>query len=397
MQTWFRQQWQMAKTYPVEGMILFVMMSFAFIIRLSLIDWMSGDYLNFLKPWMQEIVAGGRIASLGTRIGDYSPPYMYVLTFLSYFPSANALDPYLVGIKIVSWIFDGVLAYAVYLHARRWTMSIHPMMPLAIAVIVLFLPTVIINGSLWGQIDAIYTALALISLDRLHKDKVFAASIWFGVAISVKLQAIFFLPVFILYGWFRYRDRLHYLLFIPLVYLILAIPAFLAGRGFVDVLNIYFLQSQSYPYMTLNMPNLYQWFPPGRYETLSVVAFAWFASLMAFNMVMMLFHKVSLSHTHLMMMTLWSVLMANYFLPAMHERYLFAADVIVVLWVFQRKQDWWMVMAIQAISLLAYSPYIFGMEPIPLEWVSLGYAATLAYMTRVMWSTWISAKELKRE
>ena len=75
-------------------------------IRLDAFSFISGDYMFFLRPWMTQIVKGGGWESLSQTIGDYTPPYMYLLTLLSYFPSASDTHPFLFGIKFYSLIFD---------------------------------------------------------------------------------------------------------------------------------------------------------------------------------------------------------------------------------------------------------------------------------------------------
>jgi Gpi18-like mannosyltransferase len=384
---WLTPMYLKIKPFFLEWMILLFMATMAIAIRLSLVDWASGDYLNFLKPWMQQIVNQGGWASLRFQIGDYTPPYLYLLTFLSYFPQTDAAEPYLLGIKFISIGFDLVLMVGIYLNAKIWLAKTHPLFPAAIALMALFLPTVIINGSLWGQIDASYTGLSLIAIYFLQKDKPFAASIWYGVAFSFKLQAIFFLPVFVIYFWFHYRQKIYFVFNILGIYYLLAIPAIVAGRNIIDITSIYFLQTQTYQFLTLNMPNLYQWFPNQRYEDLQPLAIGLFLVLMAVQMLMMLLTKVKLSRQPLLLLAYWSLLMANFFLPAMHERYLFAADVLILVIVFQFKTKFYMVIATQAISLLAYAPYIFGLEPIRHEDVALGFAVILVITTYWLWQT----------
>ena len=382
---WLNPLWMKIKPFLLEWVILLFMVGLAISIRFSLVDWVSGDYSSFLKPWLQQIVDQGGWASLGNAIGDYTPPYIYLLTLISYFPQANSSEPYLLGIKIISIGFDLVLMVGVYLNAKLWLAKIHPLFPASIAIITLFLPTVIINGSLWGQIDASYTGLSLIAIYYLQRQKPLASSIWYGIAFSFKLQAIFFLPVFIIYFWFHYRHKIYYVLIIPIMYYVLALPAILAGRSLVEITEIYFLQTQTYKLLTLNMPNLYQWFPNQRYEDLNQMAIGLFIVLMAIQFLMMLLTKVTLTMKPLMLLAYWSLLMANFFLPAMHERYLFAADVLILVIVFQFKSKFYLVLATQAISLLAYSPFIFSMEPIRHEDVALGFALTLILTTYWLW------------
>ena len=382
---WLTPLWMKLKPFLLEWVILLFMVGLAISIRFSLVDWVSGDYSNFLKPWLQQIVDQGGWASLGNAIGDYTPPYIYLLTLISYFPQANSSEPYLLGIKIISIGFDLALMVGVYLNAKLWLAKIHPLFPASIAIITLFLPTVIINGSLWGQIDASYTGLSLIAIYYLQRQKPLTASIWYGIAFSFKLQAIFFLPVFIIYFWFHYRHKIYYVLIIPIMYYVLALPAILAGRSLVEITEIYFQQTQTYQLLTLNMPNLYQWFPNQRYEDLNQMAIGLFIVLMAIQFLMMLLTKVTLTMKPLMLLAYWSLLMANFFLPAMHERYLFAADVLILVIVFQFKSKFYLVLATQAISLLAYSPFIFSMEPIRHEDVALGFALTLILTTYWLW------------
>ena len=382
---WLTPLWMKLKPFLLEWVILLFMVGLAISIRFSLVEWVSGDYSSFLKPWLQQIVDQGGWASLGHAIGDYTPPYIYLLTLISYFPQANSSEPYLLGIKIISIGFDLVLMVGVYLNAKLWLAKIHPLFPASIAIITLFLPTVIINGSLWGQIDASYTGLSLIAIYYLQRQKPLTASIWYGIAFSFKLQAIFFLPVFIIYFWFHYRHKIYYVLIIPIMYYVLALPAILAGRSVVEITEIYFQQTQTYQLLTLNMPNLYQWFPNQRYEDLNQMAIGLFIVLMAIQFLMMLLTKVTLTMKPLMLLAYWSLLMANFFLPAMHERYLFAADVLILVIVFQFKSKFYLVLATQAISLLAYSPFIFSMEPIRHEDVALGFALTLILTTYWLW------------
>jgi Gpi18-like mannosyltransferase len=96
----------------------------------------------------------------------------------------------------------------------------------------------------------------------------------------------------------------------------------------------------------------------------------------------------------LLLLSYWSLLMANFFLPAMHDRYLFAADVLILLVVFQFKTKFYLVIATQAISFFAYLPYIFGQEPIRHEDVALGFVIILVVTTYWLWQVLLQpAKE----
>jgi Gpi18-like mannosyltransferase len=353
-------------------------------IRFDAFSFISGDYMFFLRPWMNQIVQGGGWASLSTSIGDYTPPYMYLLTLLSYFPSASDTHPFLFGIKFYSLMFDGLLAFAVYLNVKLIVKDHQHYVGLMASLIVFFLPTVVLNSAFWGQIDASYAAFALFSLYYLQKHQFFKSVIWFAVGLSFKLQTIFILPVFILYLWFVKRSIWYYVFLIPLVYFALAIPSIIAGRSIVDIALIYVNQAGSYRALTLNMPNVYQWLP-NRYDDLSGYGIALFVSLMGLVFLWMTMNKQVLKPNNILSIAFWSVLMANFFLPAMHERYLYMADILAILVIFQFKKDWIFVLIVQFISLLAYTPFLFGTEIIQHQDVAFVFLALLSFVTILLY------------
>ena len=195
---------------------------------------------------------------------------------------------------------------------------------------------------------------------------------------------IFILPVFILYIWFVKRSIWYYVFLIPLVYFALAIPSLIAGRSIVDIALIYVNQADSYRALTLNMPNVYQWLP-NRYDDLSGYGISLFIALMGLVFLWMTMKKQSLKPENILPLAFWSVLMANFFLPAMHERYLFMADILAIIVIFQFKKYWVFVLSVQFISLLAYTPFLFGTEIIPHQDVALVFLVLLSYVSVLLY------------
>jgi hypothetical protein len=79
----------------------------------------------------------------------------------------------------------------------------------------------------------------------------------------------------------------------------------------------------------------------------------------------------------------------------MHERYLYAGDVLILLVVFQFKTKFYLVLATQAISLLAYTPYLFGQEPIRHEEVAIAFAIILVLTTYWLWQVLLTSTKEK--
>ncbi len=157
---------------------------------------------------------------------------MYLLALLTYTP----LGP-LLGIKIISVSFDLVLGYFSYRIVRlRYPQGWAPMVA---AAVVLFLPTVVLNSSLWGQIDATYTSLALGGLYFVLRRRPWLACTFFGLALSFKLQVVFLFPVLLLLllrRWVPWRA----LLMVPVVFVLMDLPgAGCRGLGFDPVVDLH--------------------------------------------------------------------------------------------------------------------------------------------------------------
>ena len=144
--------------------------------------------------------------------------------------------PKLIAIKTLSVVFDAVLGLFAYLIiSLKYKRSSAAMIG---ALVVVCAPTIFINSAAWGQCDAIYTAFCLGSLFFLLKQQPARACVFFALALSFKLQAIFFLPVLLMLLLKR-KLPLKYLTLIPLIFLLMLVPALIAGRDAPSLLTIY--------------------------------------------------------------------------------------------------------------------------------------------------------------
>lgn len=365
---------------PYLVALIFVVI--AYLIRHVNLDYVSGDYYYYLQVWMQQITSGGGFASLAYSIGDYSVPYVFILTILSYLTSN-----WLVGIKLISIFFDLVLAISIgwlVYESEPKDKGAHTQSILA-ALIVLFVPTVVMNSALWAQSDSIYTSFIILALVLLIQGKHIPSLILYGIAFAFKLQAIFVLPVYIMIYVVNRRYSIYEFIIIPIMYYVMSLPALIAGRSLADITFIYIRQTGTYPSMTLNMPNLYQWFP-NRYDVFSYYAIGLFAVLMAITLFRLMLRKVVIKRNVVIDIALWAVLMAVFFLPAMHERYLYIADVLSVGYYMIRHKNGWVPVLTITISTLSYFPFLFGHTPIDLKYVSILYFILLYKFTQVMFT-----------
>ena len=158
----------------------------AFFIRAICMDHVTLDYTFFLAKWMELIKTYGGFDSLNLSIGNYNVPYLYFLAAFSYL---NVWDLYL--IKLLSIFFDILLAFYSMKIVSLFSQS--RVRKLVAFFVMLFLPTVILNGAYWGQCDSIYTAFAVMSIYFALADKPIRSMIMIALSFAFKLQAVFIL------------------------------------------------------------------------------------------------------------------------------------------------------------------------------------------------------------
>ena len=78
----------------------------ALLIRLPFLWIQSGDYIDYLHPWFEQIKQNVGLRAIGMPIGNYMVSYIYILAILTYLPL-----PDLISIKLISITGDIVLAW----------------------------------------------------------------------------------------------------------------------------------------------------------------------------------------------------------------------------------------------------------------------------------------------
>ena len=324
--------------YTVEiGEIKFQMVDLLFILCLSVVGLLiriplypitSADYLGCLLPWMEEIRQTGGFFSLNHSISNYTSPYMYLMCLVSYVTRDN-----LYALKTVSVIFDYVAALAMFLLVYEITCNVRRSI-IGMA-LVLLCPTVIINSAYWCQCDVIYTSFLLLSLLYFYRDNSRKSLVFMGIAFSFKLQALFFVP-FLILMWLKGRTiKFCHFLYIPAMYVLTAVPAWLFGRSMKDLLLIYVQQSETYPWGTLEYPNIYALLGevmPDYYHANEVSSAGTFMTIILLGLLAYYLYGKRIIITNQMAATiaLFSVALVVYTLPHMHDRYGFLVDLLAI-------------------------------------------------------------------
>jgi Gpi18-like mannosyltransferase len=305
-----------------------VLLVFAITIYRYCFAFSNGDVRDFLLPWYQFIIYHGRWHAMGLEFSNYTPPYLYLLAMLTNFDSILTRIQIIKMTSVLGTIFLCSSSYYVfcYFYSRR---------PSAVAAMsILLLPTVALNAAVWGQCDAFYTAALVLALGFLLRDKWALAMAAIGLALSLKLQAIFIGPAV---GAFVFRRNIRlWMLPIPIVcYYILMVPAVLAGRTFKSVSLVYFGQFETFKWLSAGAPNLWTLLQkilskvglPEIGYTDGVNAGMILAGLMSLVLVFIA-NQGRMTKQRILLIFLVSVISSPYFLPKMHDRYFFSADII---------------------------------------------------------------------
>ena len=339
-------------------------------IRFMFFNGESVDYISFLNPWIIKIRSLGYFKSLKYNLGDYNIPYMFILTFISLFKCKV-----LYLIKIVSIIFDFVCAIFGLIIVQKITSDNLKSMIAYISI--LFLPTVITNSSMWGQCDSIYTAFTLISLYYLLNKKYTLSFIFLGISFAFKLQFIFILPLYVIMFFREKNIHIYHFLLIPIINIILCLPAVIAGRNIKDVLLIYFNQATEYKWLSMNFPNLYNFFDD-HYQLINSLLVAKCGIILTFlifsgMLIYVIIKKTNFNNEKIILLGLWSIVIATFFLPHMHERYMYAADILSVIYFVVYLKRFYIPVSINLASVLSYFKVLFGFDFINLSIVGIIY------------------------
>ena len=286
----------------------------ALVIRASLLDFESGDYLTFLAPWTQFFRDNGGFAALRYSLGNYNPPYMYFLALFSYF---DISELYL--IKLLSVLFDVLLAWACMKLLGLYTGSRAKLLGVFLAV--LFLPTVVINGAYWAQCDSIYAFFGIYALYLGLRGRGCASMVSLAACFAFKLQAVFIIPVFFILLLAK-KLRWRQLLVFPAAYIVFMLPALLAGRPFVETMTLYFAQAGTVgDAMNYNAPSLtsmFQW--SGNTESWSTLLIAAAFALVLASYAVAAVKRRELDDTVFLGFALLLAMGIPYLLPHMHDR-----------------------------------------------------------------------------
>ncbi len=335
------------------------------IIRVSLRKVVTEDWVMYWEPWLNAFHELGGFKALATDFYDYAPPFMYILYFISIIP-VNPMTAY----KGVVCTFDFILAIT----AARiiWNITGNKTKTFGAYGVILMIPTFFANSALWAQCDVIYAVFVLLAIYEIVKKRPNRSMIFYGIAFAFKLQTLFVFPVFLIM-WAKNKMKIQHFLWVPAIYLLGMLPAWIAGRPFMELINIYVAQGQQDVYaLSLKWANIYQVLGIGTFLYEYTEAGIWIIlSILLILMFYMVYKKYDITREMLLELMVFYGLLTIYFLPHMHERYAYLADVFIVLLAFVNPKKAYLALAHIIVSFSTYMMYIAKNFTIPLSYYAI--------------------------
>lgn len=323
----------------------------------------SVDYEQCLSAWTEQLKEIGTIRALSSYSGDYNYPYVTILYFLTFLPI-----PSLYSIKLVSVFFDfleaGLLASAAMYAAakeKRYGTGL-------IAYALVFCnPLAIMNSGYLAQCESVWTALGLLSFYLVIVKERFGWGMFtFGMALAFKPQAIFILPILLIFWFYKKQFSILHLLWVPVAIEILCIPAIIGGCGWDCAVDQYLHLLGEYPYLFYYYPNVWTYFQDAPYYIFGKMAIMFtFITLLLFAVLFVKSGKKYRIQDYVQYAA-WTTMTCTMLLPCMHERYNYMAEILLpVSAIYDRK------LRIPALILILISVQCIGQQF--LGWTPLSY------------------------
>ncbi|MDO4459793.1 MAG: glycosyltransferase family 39 protein [Clostridia bacterium] len=246
-------------------LLIWVLLGAAFVFRLIMGYSTSGFGvdINLFKAWGQSVNDVGYMQVYHTDLYlDYPPGFLYILGWMDslrrFFGWSYDSAGYTLLIKLPSIISDLVCAWAVY-HIGKKKFSGEEAFFGAAAY--LFCPAVIINSTVWGQVDSFSVMILLFSLWLMMNNKFLPAGLLYGVALITKMQMLIFAPVYIFYCLFRKDIKNLFVGILSAVFaaLLIAKP-YTQGFDFTWLIDRYKETMDYYSYYSINAYNVWDMF-----------------------------------------------------------------------------------------------------------------------------------------
>jgi Gpi18-like mannosyltransferase len=292
----------------------------------------STDVLCF--SYWADFVASKGISNFYTSdiFVDYPPAYIYILFLIGkvqHLFSVSMTSHYMLFlIKLPAIIADVLLGYIIYRVAKP---RVSNKKALIITSLYIFNPAIIINSSVWAQIDGFYTLFIALFLLSLYENKLSRALVIYTVSILIKPQSLIFAPILICVFLQKreWRNIIKAIVFSGLTAIIIILP-FTGSQKLLWIVDKYKATLSSYPYASINAFNLFS-LSKGNWVSYKESFFyldykTWGTIFIVFITLFSIYIYLKGKEKHKLFYIAYFIVNAVFVLSAkMHERYVFPA------------------------------------------------------------------------
>ncbi len=287
---------------------------------------------------------------------DYPPGYIYVLYVVGIFIKAFNVTSYttamgIILVKFPAILCDVIAGYYIYKIARR---KFSERTSLICTLLYVLNPVVVLDSSVWGQVDSVYTLFVLMMCYYIVENKYLIAIISFAIGVLMKPQTLFFTPVllfacieqsFLTYKkgedgkeriTFEFHSRRFVELLLYSVGSIAGMVLLILPFGVGTIVAQYTETMGSYPYASVNAYNMWMFFGKNwvsQTETFMHIPYVVFGNIVIVAVVViaaLIFFRSKRDGARIYMVAAFINIFMFLFSVRMHERYMFPAIVLLL-------------------------------------------------------------------
>ena len=349
-------------------LIILVVLAVGLVARYAVVRYSTNDISGIVFNWMDQIRGLG-FKNMWQVKADYSPLYIFMIALFTLLPDGPKVTEYgqayylydMYYLKTVQFVFDILLAFGIFFVIHRITKN-KWLSTIGFAISFL-LPVQAVNSGMWGQCDGFYTCMFVWAIYLIMARKSWAGNILVGLALAVKLQAVFILPLLV-YLWVKRKTHIWDLLFMAIGFFVTFIPYWILGSGFLTPFKFISAQVGGYSNLTLGAGSIWHLFEYRHYPS-NVPLLSRFALFIGLGLIGIFFiiifaRRIKLNNEAIITVGTFLIGIVPFFLPHMHERYFYALDVLVVAYCLVRKKHYYLIPLMQVSSGIAYYHYLSG-------------------------------------
>lgn len=341
-----RRSYSNLKKFSGLHIYFFILIVFSFLIRIYFASNLEGFVSDqeYFVNWMDNIGKYGLSDVYGYGFVNYPPVFLALLGIYREVLSALNLQAVVgdVLIRLPSILFDMAAIVVFAIASKRIG---NPFIRAILVTLLALNPAVLIDGSIWGQIDMLHGILMVCSILVLVSNPVLSGIIY-AVALLAKFQSIVIAPIFAVFFlkkiWEEreFNHCLKYILGFCIPLVIFGGYFAINGTFYTMLKQAYLIAVGTYPNVTLNAMNIWYYAIGTDPNTLDTTMILPYLNLKSVGL-LLLFVAVALTclyiffnrrnSTIVLLKASTFLCFAFFMLPTeMHERYSFPALVFVL-------------------------------------------------------------------